>query len=162
MEPIINPWIVYVMNLVDNVALVIWFMFWVFAIVFVICFVYLMNVKDNIINYEYRYKDAQLDNDKLTENVSKRYLEKYNLKEKTCIKTMKKIAVSFAIVIVLLVFIPSRETMYTMFTLHYVTEDNIKMVGDSAQDVVDYIFDKVEEITDNNLDAESTEDVEEK
>lgn len=160
MEPIINPWIVYVMNLVDNVALVIWFMFWVFAIVFVICFVYLMNVKDNIINYEYRYKDAQLDNDKLTENVSKRYLEKYNLKEKTCIKTMKKIAVSFAIVIVLLVFIPSRETMYTMFTLHYVTEDNIKMVGDSAQDVVDYIFDKVEEITDNNSDNTNTEDVE--
>lgn len=160
MEPIINPWIVYVMNLVDNVALVIWFMFWVFAIVFVICFVYLMNVKDNIINYEYRYKDAQLDNDKLTENVSKRYLEKYNLKEKTCIKTMKKIAVSFAIVIVLLVFIPSRETMYTMFTLHYVTEDNIEMVGDSAQDVVDYIFDKVEEITDNNSDDKSTENVE--
>lgn len=159
MEPIINPWIIYAINLVDNVALVIWFMFWVFAIVFVICFVYLMNVKDNIINYEYRYKDAQLDNDKLTENVSKRYLEKYNLKEKTCIKTMKKIAVSFAIVIVLLVFIPSRETMYTMFTLHYVTEDNIKMVGDSAQDVVDYIFDKVEELTDNNSDNKSTEDV---
>ena len=46
-----------------------------------------------------------------------------------------------------------------MFTLNYVTEDNIKMVGDSAQDVVDYIFDKVEEITDNNSDDKSTEDV---
>ena len=75
---------------------------------------------------------------------------------------MKKVAVFFAIVIILLTLLPSRETMYTMFTLHYVTEANIKMVGDSAQDVVDYIFNKVEEITDNNLDAESTEDVEEK
>lgn len=75
---------------------------------------------------------------------------------------MKKVAVCFAIVIMLLTLLPSRETMYTMFTLHYVTEDNIKMVGDSAQDVVDYIFNKVEEITGNNLDAESTENVGEK
>ena len=160
MKPIINPWIVYVINMIDNFGPVIWVAFLVLSIVLVIYVIYLMDVKDKITNYEHRYKDAQLYNDKLTENESKRYLEKYNLKEKTCIKTMKKITVSFAIVIVLLVLIPSRETMYTMFTLHYVTEDNIKMVGDSAQDVVDYIFDKVEEITDNNSDNTNTEDVE--
>ena len=107
-------------------------------------------------------KKTQLCNYKFTEEAFNKYLGKYNLKINNCVKIMKKIVVSLAIVIVLLILLPSRETMYTMFTLHYVTEDNIKMVGDSAQDVVDYIFNKVEEITDNNLDAESTEDVEEK
>ena len=162
MEPIINPWIIYVINLIDNFGPVIWIVFLGLAIVFAIYVVYLINVKENISTYESKYKlNCELD-DKLMINESKNQLEKYYLQEKYCIKTMKKVAVFFAIVIILLTLLPSRETMYTMFTLHYVTEDNIKMVGDSAQDVVDYIFDKVEEITDNNLDAESTENVEEK
>lgn len=159
MEPIINPWIVYVINMLDNAAPVIWVAFLVLSIVLVIYVIYLINVKDNIVNYESLYKMYCTLNDKFMIDDSKNQLEIYHSKEKNCIKIIKKIAVSFVIIIILLVLIPSRETMYTMFTLHYVTEDNIEMVGDSAQDVVDYIFDKVEEITDNNLDAESTEDV---
>lgn len=158
MEPIINPWIIYVINMIDNFGPVIWIVFSGLAIVFVIYVIYLINVKDNISTYESKYKI----NCALDSKSSKNQLEKYYLQEKYCIKTMKKVVVCFAIVIMLLTLLPSRETMYTMFTLHYVTEDNIKMVGDSAQDVVDYIFDKVEEITDNNPDTESTEDVEEK
>lgn len=162
MEPIINPWIIYVINLIDNFGPVIWIVFLGLAIVFVIYVIYLINVKENISTYESKYKlNCELDNKSMI-NELKHQLEKYCSQEKYCIKIMKKVAVCFAIVIMLLTLLPSRETMYAMFTLHYVTEDNIKMVGDSAQDVVDYIFNKVEEITDNNLDAESTEDVEEK
>ena len=162
MEPIINPWIVYVINMIDNFGPVIWIVFLGLAIVFVIYVIYLINVKENISTYESKYKiNCALDNKSMI-NELKHQLEKYCSQEKYCIKIMKKVAVCFAIVIMLLTLLPSRETMYAMFTLHYVTEDNIKMVGDSAQDVVDYIFNKVEEITDNNLDAESTEDVEEK
>ena len=162
MEPIINPWIVYVINMFDNVYLVSLIMIVALAIALIVYMAYFMAVKDDMIEYEDRYKTSQLCNYKFTEEAFNKYLEKYNLKINNCVKIMKKIVVSLAIVIVLLILIPSQETMYTMFTLHYVTEDNIKMVGDSAQDVVDYIFDKIEEITDNNADDESTEDVEEK
>ena len=162
MEPIINPWIVYLINMFDNVYLVLLIMIVALAMALIVYMAYFMAVKDDMIEYEDRHKESQLCNYKFTEEAFNKYLEKYNLKINNCVKIMKKIVVSLAIVIVLLILIPSQETMYTMFTLHYVTEDNIKMVGDSAQDVVDYIFNKVEEITDNNLDAESTEDVEEK
>ena len=162
MEPIINPWIVYVINMFDNVYPVLSIMIVVLAIALIVYMVYFMAVKDDMIEDEDRYKKSQLYNYKFTEEAFNKYLEKYNLKINNCVKIMKKIVVSLAIVIVLLILIPSQETMYTMFTLHYVTENNIKMVGDSAQDVVDYIFDKIEEITDNNADDESTEDVEEK
>ena len=147
MEPIINPWIVYVINMFDNIYLVLLIMIVALAIALIVCMVYFMAVKDDMIEYEDRYKKTQLCNYKFTEEAFNKYLEKYNLKINNCVKIMKKIVVSLAIVIVLLILLPSRETMYTMFTLHYVTEDNIKMVGDSAH---------------NNLDAESTEDVEEK
>ena len=158
MEPIINPWIVYVINMFNNVYPVLLIMIVALAIVLIVYMAYFMAVKDDMIEYEDRYKKSQLCNYKFTEETFNKYLEKYNLKINNCVKIMKKIVVSLAIVIVLLILIPSRETMYTMFTLHYVTEDNIKMVGDSAQDVVDYIFDKVEEITDNKPD-ETSDDV---
>ena len=158
MEPIINPWIVYVINMFDNVYPVLLIMIVALAIALIVYMAYFMAVKDDMIEYEDRYKKPQLCNYKFTEEAFNKDLEKYNLKINNCVKIMKKIAVFFAIVIVLLILLPSRETMYTMFTLHYVTEDNIKMVGDSAQDVVDYIFDKVEEITDNKPD-ETSEDV---
>lgn len=160
MEPIINPWIIYAINLVDNVTPVIWVMIGALAIAFIVCIAYLITVKDDMVEEEDRYKKSQLCNYKFTEEAFNKYLEKYNLKINNCVKIMKKIVVSFVMVIVLLILLPSRETMYTMFALNYVTEDNIKMVGDSAQDVVDYIFDKVEEITDNNSDDKSTENVE--
>ena len=158
MEPIINPWIVYVINMFDNVYLVLLIMIVALAIALIVYMAYFMAVKDDMIEYEDRHKKSQLCSYKFTEEAFNKYLEKYNLKINNCVKIMKKIVVSLAIVIVLLILIPSQETMYTMFTLHYVTEDNIKMVGDSAQDVVDYIFDKIEEITDNNAD-ETSEDV---
>ena len=158
MEPIINPWIVYVINMFNNVYPVLLIMIVALAIVLIVYMAYFMAVKDDMIEYEDRYKKSQLCNYKFTEEAFNKYLEKYNLKINNCVKIMKKIAVFFVIVIVLLILLPSRETMYTMFTLHYVTEDNIKMVGDSAQDVVDYIFDKVEEITDNKPD-ETSDDV---
>lgn len=42
--------------------------------------------------------------------------------------------------------IPSKTTMYTMLVNSYVTENNIEMAGNTAREVVDYIFDKLAEI----------------
>lgn len=41
---------------------------------------------------------------------------------------------------------PSKDTVLTMVTLNYITTDNIKMVGDTAEDIVDYVVEKIKEI----------------
>lgn len=41
---------------------------------------------------------------------------------------------------------PSKDTVLTMVTLNYITTDNIKMVGNTAEDVVDYVIEKIKEI----------------
>lgn len=42
-------------------------------------------------------------------------------------------------------FIPSRETMRAMMIANYVTPANIESVGNGEKDVVDYIFEKINE-----------------
>lgn len=48
------------------------------------------------------------------------------------------------------ILMPSKDTVYTMATLNYVTTDNIKAIGNTAGDVIDYVIDKIEEITDKD------------
>ena len=77
MEPIINPWIVYVINMIDNFGPVIWIVFLGLAIVFMIYVIYLINVKENISTYESKYKiNCALDNKSMI-NELKHQLEKY-------------------------------------------------------------------------------------
>lgn len=44
------------------------------------------------------------------------------------------------------ILMPEKDTVLTMATLSYVTEDNIKSVGKTAEDVVDYVVDAVDKI----------------
>jgi hypothetical protein len=59
------------------------------------------------------------------------------------VKTMLTVTVISAVVSAL---IPSKKTMYTMWVGNYITPQNIEMVGESAVDIVDYIFEKVDEL----------------
>ena len=42
--------------------------------------------------------------------------------------------------------IPSEKTMYTMFVTSYLTEENITNATESVTDIVDYIFEKVDQL----------------
>ena len=44
--------------------------------------------------------------------------------------------------------LPSQKTILTMMTLNQLTENNIKVVGETVEDTIDYIVDKVEKIID--------------
>lgn len=44
--------------------------------------------------------------------------------------------------------LPSQKTILTMMTLNQITENNIKTVGETVEDTIDYIVDKVEKIID--------------
>ena len=52
------------------------------------------------------------------------------------IKILKTLFVIFSVSVVLLVILPSKNTMLTMLALQYVTPDNIQMV---QGDVVDFV-----------------------
>lgn len=44
--------------------------------------------------------------------------------------------------------LPSQKTILTMATLQYITPNNVTVVGETAEDVIDYITEKIEEIID--------------
>ena len=66
-------------------------------------------------------------------------------------KKLKRIAVVALVVAALSLavgaFMPSKETCYQMIAAHYLTYENVDAVGGQAKEVVDYIFDKVDEVT---------------
>ena len=59
-------------------------------------------------------------------------------------KGVKMSITIFAISVLVAILIPSKETMYTMLVNQYITTDNIETAGNTAKEIVDYIFDKVE------------------
>jgi len=66
-------------------------------------------------------------------------------------KKATKIGAIIAIITGIVVcFIPSEKTMYTMFVASYVTEENIDAAGETVTEMIDYIFEKVDELQDNN------------
>lgn len=48
--------------------------------------------------------------------------------------------------------IPSKETCYKMIVTSYITPSNIEAVKGEATDLIDYIIDKVDELTDSDND----------
>lgn len=44
--------------------------------------------------------------------------------------------------------LPSQKTVLTMMTVQQLTPNNIEIVGDTLEDTIDYIVEKVEDITD--------------
>lgn len=72
------------------------------------------------------------------------------LSDDTEIKPFRWFTVLTILCIVTGALIPKKETVLTMVTLSYVTEDNIKTLGNTAEDVIDFVIDKIEEITDED------------
>lgn len=46
--------------------------------------------------------------------------------------------------LIIMVFIPSQETMYKMLVANYVTYENVETATDVIKDSVDYIFEKLD------------------
>jgi dipeptide/tripeptide permease len=65
---------------------------------------------------------------------------------KTYQRLLKLGAIIFTLSALLVTLIPSEKVMYTMFVSSYVTKENIELTGDAIEDMVDYIFEKVDEL----------------
>ena len=76
------------------------------------------------------------------------FLEEYH----TIIKWFKRGCISLIIAVAVLLFTPSEKTLYSMVVLENLTPNNIEAVGDTGKDVVDYIFDKIDQMNDEEDD----------
>lgn len=65
-------------------------------------------------------------------------------------KCIKKIIIAGAIVLTIGGLIPSKETCYKMVVASYVTPVNIELAKGEVTDLIDYIVDKVNELTDKD------------
>lgn len=113
MEPIINPWIVYIADRCETVRS--------------ICLITLVFGVIVLAIWEMGYLDDTTD-----------------------IKPSKWLITAVIVAGIGSMFTPNKDTVLTMATLNYITEDNIKLLGETAEDVIDFVIDKVEEITDDD------------
>ena len=130
MKPIINPWIMYVIGLVNNIN-------YIFTAGIVFLFIAI------IIAATFGFIRLVVDYDNFDE-----FLEDYH----TAVKWFKKGCISLIIAGIVMIFIPSEKTLYSMIILENVTPNNIEIAGNTGKDVIDYLFDKIDQMNDEKED----------
>ena len=130
MKPIINPWIMYVIGLVNNIN-------YIFTAGIVFLFIAI------IIAATFGFIRLVVDYDNFDE-----FLEDYH----TAVKWFKKGCISLIIAGIVMIFIPSEKTLYSMVVLENVTPNNIEIAGNTGKDVIDYLFDKIDQMNDEEED----------
>ena len=116
MNPIINPWLFYLVDLLDGLKTL--------CILAVPLLVFVIGYITFTIDDLGRGKEKEL---------------------KSAIIT-RKIVIFFSILILIVIpFIPSKETCYKMMVASQITDNNIQKAEDVIKDSVDYIFEKIKE-----------------
>ena len=123
MKPIINPWLFYLVDCLDGLK-----MLCILAVPVLVIVIAILS---------YIIEDLGLDIDDLG-------LNKEN-ELKSAIRT-RKIVIFFSILILIVIpFIPSKETCYKMMVASQITDNNIQTAEDTIKNSVDYIFEKINE-----------------
>ena len=123
MTPIINPWMFYLVDCLDGLKMV--------CIIAVPVLVIVIAVLSYII------EDFGLDIDDLG-------LNKEN-ELKSAIRTRKIVIIFSILLLIVIPFIPSKETCYKMMVSSQITDNNIQKAEDVIKNSVDYIFEKINE-----------------
>lgn len=121
--PIINPWIIYLISLCDNLKVI---------SIIAICITVVVVI---IIGLRWVFDE----NDCCDEEDAKAIRQYY----------MKWIKIPTIVLICSLVFgivLPSEKTCYTMLVSSQLTPQNIQSVGNDLKSAVDYIFEKINEL----------------
>ena len=143
-EPIISPWLIYLANVSGALSLVSFFGMVIAAAAALIAVWVAID----------EYGDMKIHRDKASHRICEENQITFNrladAEEKTY-KTAKRIGIIMTAVAVMCLVVsclaPSKETCYQMIAAHYLTYENVDAVGGQAKEVVDYIFDKVDEVT---------------
>ena len=120
MKPIISPWLIYLIDLFDNLK----GLFTIALILFGFAAVVLSII------WFIGSVDYEQDEDLIV----------------TCKKHLKQSVIWLCVSGLLFAVIPSKDTMYKMIVSENVTTDNIQAVGKTGKDVVDYITDQIDKV----------------
>jgi hypothetical protein len=117
MKPIINPWLFYIVDVIDNFKSACF----ILILIVVICFgaIFLIEIGETA--------------------------DELELDEVKVIKTLKKIVVVVVLLITFNMLLPSKKTCYQMMIASQVTDNNIQKAEDVIKGSVDYIFEKINE-----------------
>ena len=143
-EPIISPWLIYLANVSEALS-------WISLAGFIIA---VGSVAIAVWIAVDEYGDMKMHRDRSRNAIYEEMKESYgklaDIEERTY-KRAKRIGVICAVVavisLVVTCLVPTKETCYQMIAAHYLTYENVAAVGGQAKEVVDYIFDKVDEVT---------------
>lgn len=120
--PIINPWIFYlidVLNGLKEVSVVVIFM----TIIMLICI--------GIAALWFKSEDSFYHNENNAGTI------------KALIRVLKRLSIVLCVTTSVFVVTPSEETMYKMMVAQYVTYENVDKATESIKEGVDYIFKKL-------------------
>lgn len=142
-EPIISPWLIYLANVPQALTFVLVVTFFACVVIVVAAVFFRCMEKDEAKTlkdraYRYAYQGAE-----------KEMMAEANKREADA-KKLERIAIAASIVAVvslaICAFMPSKETCYQMIAAHYLTYENVEIVGGQAKELVDYVLDRVNEI----------------
>lgn len=129
MKPIISPWLIYLINLFDDLKLLL-----IITLILLACI-----TVGILIIWFFCIIDCYEDDNFIIK----------------CKKYLKKSIVWLFVNSLLFITIPSKDTMYTMLVLDNVTSDNIQAIGKTGKDVVDYIVNQIDKIVNNKDEKEN-------
>lgn len=129
MKPIISPWLIYLIDLVDKFQVIINIALVVLGFT-IIC----LGIAWLLFSMEYDKDDSII---------------------VTCKKYLKKSIIWVVVSGLFFAVVPSKDTMYVMLTLDNVTTDNIQAIGKTGKDVVDYITDQIDKIVNKDDEKEN-------
>ncbi len=120
MKPIINPWLIYLIDLFDNLK-------GLFSIALILlgCAAVILSIIWFFSSMDYEQDEGPI---------------------VTCKKYLKKSVIWLCVSSLLFTVTPSKDTMYTMIVLDNVTTDNIQAIGKTGKDVIDYITDQIDKV----------------
>ena len=120
MKPIISLWLIYLIDLFDNLKGLL-----TVALILLGCAAVVLLIIWVLGSMDYEQDDGFI---------------------VACKKHLKESVIWFCVSCLLFTIIPSKDTMYTMLVLDNVTTDNIQAIGKTGKDVVDYITDQIDKV----------------
>ena len=117
MKPIINPWLFYIVDVIDNFKSACFILILIIVIAF-----------GAIVLIEVGEAADELE-----------------LDEVKVIKTLKRMVAVVVLLITFNMLLPSKKTCYQMMIASQITDNNIQKAEDTIKKSVDYIFEKINE-----------------
>lgn len=122
MEPIISPWLIWLLGVLNALK----FVSITFLIISVLSLIIIISILLAI-----------------REDLETITIKLFN-------KTIKALIIITSISMLSVLFIPDKGITEKMIISNYITEDNINTVSENTKEAIDYIFDKIERLTNEN------------